>query len=147
IEKLYYEQEYCTSWGTRAGAIVIAKEIVVQEPLFGVGLIDHTDKLKEIIRQKYPQMECFSWFGHFHNQYAEVVTSLGLVGLILFLSIFYFLLKMPLQSQEFKSIKVILVSVYLVGFIGEPFIIKQFTLVLFVLFFALLHGQYRIERS
>jgi len=147
LEKIYYHQDYCTSWGTRIGALIVAKEIVMQEPLLGTGAIDHTDRLRAIIAHKYPQMECLSWFEHYHNQYAEVVTSLGLVGLVLFLSIFYALIKMRFENREFGSIKVVFVSVFLVGFVAEPFMMKQFSLALFVLFFALLHGVYRFERS
>ncbi len=147
LQKLYYHQDYCTSWGSRMGALIIAKEIVAQESLLGSGVIDHTDRLRAIIAHQYPQMECLSWFEHYHNQYAEVVTSLGLVGLVIFLSIFYALVRMRFENREFESIKVVFVSLFLVGFIAEPFMMKQFSLALFVLFFALLHGAYQYERS
>jgi len=146
--KLYHEQNYCTSWGMRAGAFVVAKEVVSHNPLFGVGNKDHIDALQEIIRTQYPDMECFSWYMHYHNQYLEIITQIGLVGLLLFLAIFYFLLRLKFQSKEFETIKILFVSVYLVGFMAEPFLsAKQFTIAMFTLFFALLHAQYLIEQK
>lgn len=148
LEKLYYNQNYCTSWGTRAGAFIVAKEVSKSSPIFGVGIEDHIDSLQEVIKTKYPNMECFSWYMHYHNQYLEIITKTGIVGLLLFLAIFYYLWKMKFQSKEFEVIKIILLSVYLIGFFADPFfILKQFTMAMFILFFALLNAQYSIEQG
>jgi len=147
VGKLYHEQDYCTSWGMRAGAFVVAKDIIKEDPLFGVGNRDHINKLQEIIRVHYPTMECLSWFMHYHNQYLEIITQSGIAGLLLFLSIFYFLLRLKFQSKEFELLKIAFVSVYLIGFIAEPYLsAKQFPMAMFALFFALLHAQYHYER-
>ncbi|MBN2823736.1 MAG: O-antigen ligase family protein [Campylobacterales bacterium] len=146
--KLYSEQNYCTSWGMRAGAFVVAQDIIKDNPLLGVGNRDHIERLQEIISTKYPTMECLSWFMHYHNQYLEIITQSGAIGLLLFLSIFYFLIRMKFQSKEFEALKIIFISVYLIGFIAEPYLsAKQFPMAMFALFFALLHAYYQFENS
>ncbi len=148
ITKLYNHQDYCTSWGMRAGAFVVAKDIVAHDPLFGVGNRDHIERLQTIIATHYPSMECLSWFMHYHNQYLEILTQGGLVGLLLFLSIFYFVARMKFQNKEFELLKIVFVSVYLIGFIAEPYLsAKQFPMAMFALFFALLHAYYRFENT
>ncbi|KIM11112.1 MAG: hypothetical protein KU38_06710 [Sulfurovum sp. FS08-3] len=148
ISKLYSQQDYCTSWGMRVGAFVVAKDIVVHEPFFGVGNRDHIERLQTIIATQYPTMECLSWFMHYHNQYLEILTQGGLVGLLLFLSIFYFVARMKFQNKEFELLKIVFVGVYLIGFIAEPYLsAKQFPMAMFALFFALLHAYYRFENT
>jgi O-antigen ligase len=148
LEKLYYHQDYCSSWGTRVGAFIVAKEVVEMAPIFGVGIEDHIDALQTVIKAKYPDMKCFSWYMHYHNQYLEIVAKTGMVGLVLFLTIFYMLWQMKFEVKEFEVIKVILLSVYLIGFFADPFfILKQFTMAMFILFFALLNAQYLFEQG
>jgi len=148
VTNIYQHQNYCNSWGTRVGAFIVAAEVVKQAPLFGVGIEDHIDELQEIIATQYPNMQCFSWYMHYHNQYLEIITKTGVLGLLLFLAIFYTLYQMKFQSKEFEIIKIILLCVYLIGFVADPFfILKQFTMAMFILFFALLNAQYLFEQG
>jgi O-antigen ligase len=87
------------------------------------------------------------WFMHFHNQYAEILTEVGLIGLALFLWMFYRIFKIPLRDKQFIAIKIILVSVFLVGFIAEPYLHKQFTLALFSLVLGILLAQSRVDND
>jgi len=137
--------DFCSSWGNRAGALIIAKDILVEHPFIGVGTIDNINLLRETIDEQYPQMNCLRWFMHFHNQYAQMATELGIVGLILFLMLFYRIYQIPLQDKRFVSIKIMLLSVFLIGFIAEPYLHKQFTLGLFSLILGLLLAQSRVE--
>ncbi len=140
-------QNYCTSIGMRAGAIVLATNIVSNNPLLGVGIIDNIDTLRELIDKKYISMKCMRWYRHYHNQYLEILTAIGLVGLIIFLSIFYNIIRIKYINDEFTIIKIALVSIFLIGFIAEPLLHKQFTLALFSLFTGILGAQNRIENE
>jgi len=145
INSVINNGDFCSSWGNRLGALIITKDIITDHPLIGVGTVDNIDLLRETIATKYPAMSCLSWFRHFHNQYAQVVTELGLVGLVLFLLMFYRIYQIPLQDKRFVSIKIMLLSVFLIGFIAEPYLHKQFTLGLFSLIMGLLLAQSRVE--
>ena len=145
VSSVIEQDDFCSSWGNRAGALVVAKDIIVIHPLIGTGTVDNIDLLREIIDVKYPEFSCLRWFMHFHNQYAQVVTEIGLVGLALFLMMFYRIYQIPLQDPLFVALKVMFLSVFLVGFIAEPYLHKQFTLGLFSLILGLLLAQSRVE--
>lgn len=147
INKIINEQNYCTSWGMRTGALIIGKDIVLDNPLFGVGIKDNIDELKNRINNQYPHMKCFSWFEHFHNQYMEILTELGIVGLMLFLYIFYCILKLKIKNEEIRLLKYIVCFVFLIGFIAEPFLIKHFMIALFTLMVGITVSQERIENK
>lgn len=140
-------QNYCTSIGMRAGSLIIAKDIIVEHPLLGIGIIDNMDKLREKIDEEYTSMKCLRWYMHYHNQYAQILTQTGVIGLIIFLLIFYNILKLSYINFEFTIIKILLVSIFLIGFSGDPILHKQFTMALFALFVGILNAQHRIENE
>ncbi len=74
-----------------------------------------------------------SWFPHFHNQYLQVVTELGLVGLASMLGLFAALFTGKYPNPEFQAAAVAVGCAYLFGFFGDPFLHKQLPLVLFAL--------------
>ena len=140
IDKLINKQDYSTSWGNRVGAMIVAKEIFLENPLLGVGIIDNMDELKKIVNEKgNEKLKCIDspHFMHFHNQYLDILTKKGLVGLLIFLSLFYFLLKSHSNIDEYKNLRIILSVVFLVGFIAEPLLHQQFTMALFAFFSGL----------
>jgi O-antigen ligase len=147
VSSVLDDSNYCSSWGTRAGALIIAKDIFLEHPLIGVGTIDNIDLLRETIDSKYEYLSCMRWYMHFHNQYAEVLTEVGLIGLALFLWMFYRIFSIPLRDKQFIAIKIILVSVFLVGFIAEPYLHAQFTLALFSLILGILLAQSRVDND
>lgn len=147
ISQVTKSQDFCSSWGMRAGAIIIASDIVSEDPIFGVGIADNIKDLKDIIKNDYPNLQCMDWYMHFHNQYLQIITQTGIVGLLIFLYIFYSMYKTQFENNEFNVIKTILLGVFLVGFIAEPFLHKQFSMMLFSLFVGILVAQNRIENK
>lgn len=140
--------DYCTSWGGRVGSWIVSKEIIKENPLLGVGLIDNMKAFHSIIDTKYPEMKCMHQsFMHTHNQFLEVLTQIGMAGLLIFISIFYMLIKLPITKGEYRNIKFIYVSVLIFAFIPEVIFHRQFSMALFALIVGLLLAQYRIENE
>ena len=141
-------KEYCTSWGGRVGAWIVSKDIISENPLLGVGIIDNMKVFHSIIDNKYPEMECMhEMFMHTHNQFLEVLTQMGLIGFILFMSIFYMIIKVPLMEKRYRNIKYIYVTILIFSFIPEVIFHRQFSMALFALIVGLLLAQYRIENE
>ncbi len=108
ISSVINNSDYCTSWGGRVGAWIISKDIISQSPLIGVGLVDNMKEFHSLIDTKYPEMKCMHInFMHVHNQYLQIFTQLGIIGLIIFLSVFYFIFKLPIQKSEYRNMKYI----------------------------------------
>lgn len=142
------KENYCTSWGGRVGAWIISKDIISQDPILGLGKADQMKEFHHIIDTKYPAMKCMHRsFGHTHNQYLEIWTAFGLIGLILFLWIFSALWKLPLKNIELNNIKYMYISILLFSFIPEVLWGRQFSLALVAFVFGILLAQYRIENE
>jgi len=141
-------EDYCSSWGGRVGAWIVSRDIIVNDLILGVGIQDNMDEFHRIIDEKYPAMKCMHVeFCHTHNQYLQVWTSVGLIGLLIFLSIFYHLGKLDIKDKELRHIKYIYLSVFLFAFIPEVMWGRQFSLALSALVFSILLAQYRIEKE
>lgn len=142
------KKDYCTSWGSRVGAWIISKDMIRQHPLIGMGKADHMHEFHQLIDTKYPSMKCMHGsFRHVHNQYLEIWTALGLVGLVLFLWIFLALWRMPIKDIELSNIKYLYISILLFAFIPEVLWGRQFSLVLVAFVFGILLAQHRIENE
>jgi len=141
-------KDYCTSWGGRVGAWVLSKEIISQSPLVGVGPVDNMKEFHSLIDSRYPEMKCMHQsFMHIHNQYLQICTQLGMIGLIIFLSLFYFIARMDLKNGEYRNIKYIYLTVILFAFIPEVLMHRQFSMVLFAFIMGLLLATYRTENE
>ena len=148
IIEVVKNENYCTSWGGRVGTYIIAKDIIKENPLLGIGTADNMKTFHSIIDTKYPNMKCMHHsFMHVHNQYMQIWTALGLLGLLLFLSIFYYIIKIPIKDKELKHIKYVYVMVLCFSFIPEVLFGRQFSLALFALVVGLLLAQNRIENE
>jgi len=139
---------YCTSLGGRVGAWIISKDMIKENPILGVGIIDNMKDFHSIIDDKYPEMKCMQQsFMHIHNQFLEVFTQMGLIGLLIFMSIFYMIVKLPIHDNQYRSIKYIYVTILMVSFIPEVLFHRQFSMALFALIIGLLLAQHRIENE
>ena len=142
IEKLFLENNYNSSWGNRIGAWEVAFYIARENPFLGLGNQDNIQELRNITSEK-EHLSSLNWYPHFHNQYLDIVTALGFVGLLIFLNIFFQIYKKEDKDREIYLVKIVFISIFLVGFISEPFIHKQFTMALFslILGYILLTGK------
>ncbi len=142
------KEDYCTSWGGRVGAWILSKDIIIEHPVIGAGIGDNMNEFHTLIDTKYPQMKCMHGsFMHVHNQYLQIFTQLGVIGIVLFLLIFYMLIKLPLENREFNNIKYIYLTILLFAFIPEVLLHRQFSMILFALLIGLLLAQNRIENE
>ncbi|MCD6259038.1 MAG: O-antigen ligase family protein [Helicobacteraceae bacterium] len=134
--------DFNSSWGVRAAFWIISYEIVKEHPLIGVGVGDYKTSAKEVLAQNNynfaPEVVAFCSKSHFHNQYLMVLIQTGLLGLLSMFYLFYKLFKLNIKNQELKEINIIFLSVMLTAFIAEPLWIRQFTLMLFLVFSGLM---------
>jgi O-antigen ligase len=147
IENVIKQGNYCSSWGSRIGAYIAAKDIVATDPILGVGITDNMYLFRQLVHDKYPEMGCIVELAHMHNQYLQILTQLGIVGLFIFLSIFYMIGKIKLDKGEFYYIKYTYLIVLLFALIPEVLLHRAFSLTLFALMVGLLLAQERVEHE
>lgn len=128
---------YQTSFGARLAAWEIGMEIFKNNPIIGVGIGSEMDALKHEINTNMTQFKnnpLVYNIPHYHNSYIGYLVQLGSVGLVLFLSIFYNLLKLPVKDKELRNLKYIFITVFMVACFFEQMFKVEFPLALFALF-------------
>lgn len=145
ITQVIQNKNYCSSWGARVGFWIIAFDITKRNPILGVGVNDNMSESHILIKNKFPEMQCIDYLPHFHNQYLQIITATGVIGLLIFLTIFYRILKLEIKSNQFNNIKIIFLSVMIFGFFTEPLLHAQFSMLFFSLIVGILLAQKRIE--
>jgi len=136
------DQEYDSNLGGRVAAMKVAREIFHQDPLLGTGVGGNIPAFRRILDTRFKELKpSIYWYRHFHNQYAQIATELGTVGLLSLAWIFWELIRAPYIRRETDAAALILATVYLLGFLGEPFFHKQITLVVFAMFAGLISAE------
>ncbi len=130
-----------SSWGIRAAYWITTFHIVKEHPLLGVGIGDYMKATEKELQK--PQYNPKRYAKHFmatntpHNQYLLILLQVGLIGLGVFLYIFYNLLKLPISDPEIKEISIVFTTVFAVSFLADTLLMQQFALVLFVFFIGI----------
>lgn len=141
IRAALVDHDFESSIGGRLAAVIVAGRIVREEPLLGTGVGGNMPRFREVLDTELSEYKPgIYWFRHFHNQYAQIASELGLIGLASLGWIFWVLVRGPYRSRELASTAWVLASVYLVAFLGEPFFHKQAPLIAFGLVAGLLSG-------
>jgi O-antigen ligase len=123
-----------TNQGKRLAGLIVGWEIVRLHPVIGTGIGGNLPEFHRLLDTDFPQFEeAVGWYPHLHNQYLQVATELGLVGLASLLAVFVALFAGRYRSPELQTAAVAVGCAYLLGFVADPFLHKQLPLVLFAL--------------
>ncbi|MCT7533300.1 O-antigen ligase family protein [Aliarcobacter cryaerophilus] len=124
IEKVIKEKDYNTSWGIRLTSYIIIPDIIKNEKfslLYGFGYCA-VDKEIQQIQTKVIGDYMKSQYGHLHNTYITIFAALGLIGLIIFLMIWYYLFKAKIEDSYLSYVRyTFLLVVTFGGFSSELF--------------------------
>jgi O-antigen ligase len=133
------DHDFESNIGGRLAAMEVAGRIVRENPLLGTGVGGNMPRFRVLLDTEFQKFKpAIYWYPHFHNQYAQIASELGLAGLASFAWIFWALVRGPYRSKEIAAAASVVASVYLAGFLGEPFLHKQIPLIAFVLAAGLL---------
>ena len=143
----YSHNIYSSSLGNRILAHEIAWEMIKKSWLFGHGIGDNMDIFKQHVEdlqkkmaeEKMPSLRTIYEVSenHMHSQYLQVLTETGIIGLIMFFSIFWiFIFKGPNRKISF-----LITIFFYTGFLGEPFLRNQFTSVLICFFMGYIYSE------
>ncbi len=118
-QQIFIEQDYTTSEGIRFGFYKYSLEVLKDSPIFGVGTGDHINYIKDkIIDYKYskPMLNILNLGenSNLHSDYFDILVQFGLIGLVVFLNIFYQILKYKQEEHNLKALQILLVIVILV---------------------------------
>lgn len=114
-----------------------ASEIICENPIFGVGIGDDRDAYDLVLSKKLINLKNdIEGFSDFHNTYLQIMVWTGIVGLVLFLNVFFVLFKNISNDRELKTIGRVMTGLLLCYMLIGDFPAAYLT-VLFVLIIAL----------
>lgn len=139
IQKLLHHDKsmYHVSFGERLAAWEIGLDIFKDKPLIGTGVGSEMDALKEkidFLNIKAFKIDTIYNIKHYHSNYVTYLVQLGIIGLILYLHIFYRILTLPIQNREINNLKYIFIIVFMTSSLFEQMFYAQFPLALFGFF-------------
>ncbi len=147
IHNMIDKGNYGTSLGYRVGVTMLAVPLIEKNPLLGTGVIDTIPLVRKEAAVAFPGDYWLGIANHFQNQYLQVLVEIGLIGLGLLLIMLYYVARIPLQSDMYRNLKVILMSVFLFTMLSDIQLHIQFTGGLFALITGMLLAQSRIEQE
>ena len=148
-EKNINSNKINTSVGLRLEMWRASQYAIKTHPLFGIGAANHPEFIKKYIEQGevHPGVGMHS---HLHNSFVEVISSKGIVGLIILLMLFYYPVYVVWKNRE-RCIKcymyVIIFSASLTAMsIGESMLINKNNAVTHFIFFSAVLFSYMMRQ-
>ncbi|WP_152056909.1 O-antigen ligase family protein [Aliarcobacter butzleri] len=147
-KQIFSEQDYTTSEGIRFGYYKYSLELLKESPIFGVGTGDHINYVKDKIKE-YKNLEpMLAALGNgtnagLHSDYFDVFVQFGLIGLVVFLNIFYQIINYKQKNLYFKYLQLLLVIVILVQSIPQGMIYLNPINKIFILLLAITLNLYQ----
>jgi len=101
ISSLYKNpMNFNSSFGKRVGMWYYGGKVLKEHPIFGVGTGDHVDMIKEKIKDEHSN---FKAVVHPHNQLVSVFIQFGIIGVLIFLNIFYSIFKYKKYASSYHK--------------------------------------------
>jgi O-antigen ligase len=145
VIKAYEKNDFNSSTGMRVAAWIISYEIITKNPIFGVG--DSMEEFRNTIDSTHQHLKLIRWFPHLHSEYLEVIVRYGIVGLVLFMMIFYHSSKIKIEDRAISNIKISLLTLFAIACLVDPFLDKRYTMSLFAFFLGVVLSQSRHEHN
>lgn len=140
IEKLLQPTaDFRSSLGLRAGFWIYSAAVIKDNFLFGVGTGDSMD---EVFARVLPKDEAVKSIAHEHNQYISIMLQFGLIGLLVFINIFYQIYK---YRPKDKNLRFIQLAITLA--IGMGITMTMFNLRVFLHLWLLMLAVSMIDRE
>tara|TARA_B110000008_G_C16954472_1_gene557570 strand:+ start:904 stop:2103 length:1200 start_codon:yes stop_codon:yes gene_type:complete len=136
-----YSEYKGTAVGQRISFTINSLEIIRDNLLIGVGTGDFIKEYDKVHFKNTPSIPSTT---NPHNMYILVMVQLGLLGLLSFLSIFYYQLKFSIKTSNLgmKDEGVLLPLFFLILMVSDSYLLGHFTTLLFVFFSSFIHKDF-----
>ena len=140
VSNIIHQEEkfYNTSLGSRLVVSQSALGVISENLLFGVGTSDHLNEVRAYTSVNRPEIQHLAnAFFHLHNEYLSILVQFGIIGLIVYLNIFYQIYRYKQENIMLKNMQLILsVAIIFFGFIDIVTNKTELSLVLLVTFIS-----------
>jgi O-antigen ligase len=136
-----FNQNQNTSVGQRIQFTINSIELIKEKPIIGHGTGSFEKNYERIHNHLTPN---FTLATNPHNNYILVLVQFGIVGLLVFLSIFYTQIRSFVSTPngfEYKPLKLILPVMFMVICLSDTYLWGHHTQALFALFSGILYSD------
>ena len=135
------EVSRASSIGYRLTFQLNSLEIIKKHPFIGVGTGDFPQEYKKVNMANSPSIANAT---NPHNMYILVTSQLGILGLISFLTIFYFQFKIALSSRNIltRNVGFTLPAMFLVIMLSDSYLLGHFTTLMYIFFSSFLYKDF-----
>ncbi|MDA7818357.1 O-antigen ligase family protein [Sulfurimonas sp.] len=138
---------FCGSFGKRLGSWIIAVQIFLDNPILGTGATCEMSHLQEYINQRHLDMNCVKDMPSYHNNIMQTIADFGIIGLFLYLMIFYYLFKLKIKDKQYFNMLIIFISIYTISSMFETMFHSQFGEAFLALFIGIFIAKSRLENE
>ena len=147
INNMVKNNNYATSLGYRVGVMMMSVKFIEQRPIFGTGVVDTMPLMREEAARVFPNDFYLKRANHLQNQYLQTLVEVGLIGLLLLLYMLYQISSIPIISNEYRAMKITLMSIYILTMISDIQLHVQVTIALFAITVGMLLAYSRLEQE
>ncbi len=143
------KNQYTGSFGVRLAIWKVGIAVAKDNPLLGTGIGDEMHATEEKLNDYDTSYESIRRLLQFnmHNAYVQYLVQLGIIGLLLYLLIFYEIIKLKIKDKELSNLRYIFVAVFCIASIMELMFAAQFSLAFFALFVGIFIGFSQVEEE
>lgn len=155
LESSFYEKDYQNSSGVRFGLIEYSIPVIKDNIWFGVGTGDHVSEVVNRIKSSYDyefekndkykyllQVLDVGYSSFLHNTYIQTLVQFGLIGFIIWINIFYQIIKSKKSEKIYDELSIFLVVIYLsMCFAGAELMHQNLGKMLLFIFAILLYNK------
>jgi O-antigen ligase len=130
-----------TSVGSRIAFAMNSWQVILKNPILGVGTGDFPQEYKKINQINTPRLPNAT---NPHNMYVLILVQLGSVGLLSMLTIFYFQIKISFNTpNKFRrDLGITLPLLFIVMMLGDSYLLGHYTSLMFVFFSSFLYKDF-----
>jgi len=147
IINMQEHNNYGTSLGYRVGVTILSLKSIERYPIFGTGVVDAMPSIQAQANIRFPDDYWLKRANHLQNQYLQVVVEAGLVGLSFLLYMLYQISQITIISTEYRTMKITLMSIYILTMLSDIQLHVQFTIGLFAIVVGMLLAQSRVDQE
>jgi O-antigen ligase len=136
-----YSNNKNTSVGLRVTFTVNSFDIIKENPILGVGTGDFPTEYKKNNIKNTPHLPNAT---NPHNMYILILVQLGLIGIISFLSIFYYQIRWSFKSKNkfIKDVGFALPVLFLIIMLSDSYLLGHYTTLMFIFFSSFLYKDF-----
>lgn len=147
IDGVIINNDYSSAIGARIGLWIIAKDLIISNPLLGTGVSSSLKEKNNIINNdsNTNNFDYIQTLHSFHNIYLEILIQYGIIGLTIFLLIILEILKIHLKNIEIDILKITTILVYFLGSFTDILFHLKDSITFFSFIIGIVLAKYKIE--